>query len=434
MLGTESVRRRTFDSYHSFMTSSQAMPSSVRPHRMLATIMPAFTGLLLPSNSRVSSQRKPPLTCCVKPPGDSSNRNDPDDSHPNDPSWELLRSRISTLREREVSRNRNIAHNWRTGNYRGRIVASVSNDFVRKLAFEGDFIVLGTASGSVVFSDLVSGLRLCSQKVHSGQITAIDYRDGYFATAGSVDKQVVVWSSLQYERRSFWAKRVVNKMDVEGELPPPRLRITGHNDYITGLHIHAETGRLYSASADGTVRVTQLDTGETLQVIRVGDPIYSMVFTKKGYLLLGCASGRVQAYQAEEGLYLLSIHCHNANTTALDYEEETELLVTGDATGHLDIWSLRSGSHIASLNRHHAAVMSLQMDGSKVVTASRDGCIAVHPIDDVEKSYAICGFTQYLGAVAFDETRLIADGTNDVVVCHRFDVDLQPSSKHLDGT
>ncbi|PXF46011.1 putative serine/threonine-protein kinase PkwA [Gracilariopsis chorda] len=396
--------------------------------------MIAFIRLPLPSSSQASSRKKPPLTCSSKPPGQSSDCQDHGDSHPNEPSWELLQNRISTLREREVSRNRTIAHNWRTGKYRASIIASVSNDFVRKLAFRGDFMVLGTASGSVVFSDLVSGLRVCSPKVHAGQVTAIDYRDGYFATAGSVDKQVFVWPSPQYEKRSFWAKRVVRKMDVEGELPPPRLQIGGHGDYITSLQIHAETGRLYSASADGTVRVTQLDTGETLQVIRVGDPIYSMVLTKKGYLLLGCASGKVQAYQAEEGLYLLSIHCHTAHTTAIDYEEETELLATGDASGHLDIWSLRNSSHIASLNRHHAAVMSLQMDGAKIVTASRDGCVAVHPIDDVENSYAICGFTRYLGAVAFDETRLIADGTNDVIVCHRFDIDEQPSPKHLDGT
>ncbi|KAI0564221.1 WD40/YVTN repeat-like containing protein [Gracilaria domingensis] len=361
------------------------------------------------------------FACSVQPPNHPSNNPSEEGSFSEEPAWNLLQSRISQLREQEVARDRFIARNWRTGNYRASIVASVHNDFVRKLAFHGEFMAFGTASGSVVFSDLVSGYRIRCDNVHDGQVTAIDYRDGYIVSVASLDKKICVWSCAQFEKRAFWSKRVCQRQDVEGELPEPGLTISGHDDVVTCLHINAEKRILYSASVDGTVRLTQLETGETMRTIRVGDPIFSMAVTDKGYILVGCASGKVQAYQADNGLYLLSIHCHRANTTAVDYFEERELLATGDSAGHLSMWSLKDGSQVSSLHRHQAAVMSLQLDGSKLISAARDGCVSVQSVDSSGDHYAICGFTRYIGTVAFDESRLIADGTNDVIVCHRFD-------------
>ncbi|CAN8075413.1 unnamed protein product [Agarophyton chilense] len=282
-------------------------------------------------------------------------------------------------------------------------------------------MAFGTASGSVLFADLVTGLAMRCPNVHDGQVTAIDYRDGYIVSVGSLDRNICVWSCQQFERRRFWSNRMTNHDHAQRQLPLPHLTISGHDDLVTCLRIHRESGTIYSASADGTVRVSNLRTGETVRIIRVGEPIFSMVLTDRGYLLLGCASGKVHAHQAESGIHLLSIPCHRANTTAVDYLEESELLATGDSTGNLSIWSLKDGSQVFSLQRHQAAIMSLQLDASKLISAGRDGCVAVQSIHNSENHYAICGFTRYIGTVAFDESRLIADGTNDVIVSHRFD-------------
>lgn len=339
----------------------------------------------------------------------------------NDASWAVLRRRVEQLRDKEVERNRTIARNWRMGRYKASVVAAVTADYVRKLSLQGDLLAMGTATGSVVLSDLRSGMRLTCRDAHIGQVTAVHYRDGYIATAGSVDHHIAVWSCAQYERRSFWSARAAARQPVEGELPAPVVRIQVHEDIVTGVKIDVAARRLYSSSVDGTVRIANLNSGEVLTVIRVGEPVLSMALTEKGYLLLGCASGRVLAYQAERGLYLLSMLCHKANTTAIDFWEDTQTMVTGDSSGNLSVWSFKDSTFIGSLPKHDAAVMSVQLDSFKVVSASRDGSVAVSVLDSLSRQYSIHGFTKYLGAATFDDVRLIADGTNDIVVCHRFD-------------
>lgn len=210
---------------------------------------------------------------------------------------------------------------------------------------------------------------------------------------------------------------------MEGKLPEPYLKVQGHTDIITAVAVDAASGCVYSASVDGTVRVVDLETGDLRFEVRVGEPILSMALTDSHHLLLGCSSGRVQAYETEKGLYLLSIICHKSNVTAIDFWDESQTLVTGDSSGNIRLWSFKDSSFLGALPQHDAAVMSLQIDSSKVVSAARDGCVAVSILDKLERKYSIVGFTKYLSSVAFDQARLIADGTNNIIVCHRFDSD-----------
>lgn len=324
------------------------------------------------------------------------------------------------LRNREEQQEREIARNWRRGKYSTTVVAAVDEDYVRKLAVHDDLLAMGTASGSVVLSHLSTRMRLCCAHVHIGQITAVQYCDGIVASAGSVDKEVAVWCVREYEREGYWRRRI-RRGAVEEILPPPMLRMGRHDDLVTALVVSGGNGRVYSASVDGTVRATNLENGSEELMIRVGEPVFSMVLTEKGYLLVGCASGRVIAYQAERGLNLLSFHCHRSNVTALDFCEETQIMVTGDSSGNMAVWSLTDAQRIGDLPKHSAAVMSLKMDTYKVVSASREGAVAVSMLDSLQRQYSIHGFTKYLACVTFDRVRLFADGTNDIVVCHRFD-------------
>lgn len=328
--------------------------------------------------------------------------------------------RLTNLREKEVERDRQLAHNWRNGRYRSAVVAAVTEDYVRKISFNDNFISFGTSSGGVVFCDMTSGFRLKCSKVHVGQITAIDYRDSYIASVGSMDRIIAIWNVADFEKSTFWTQAFPNGSGLEAQLPSTHVLILGHNDLVTSLRLDVKHDRVYSASVDGTVIVSDL-SGNHIRTIRVGEPIFSMVLTEKQHLLVGCKSGRVQAYAADRGLYLFSMLCHSSHTTALDYWEEGEILVTGDSSGRISLWSFKDNKFVASLPAHDAAVTSVQCDGFKIVSASRDGSIAIAGLECHTRFYTIHGFTKYLACARFDSTRLIADGTNDVIVCHRFD-------------
>lgn len=386
-------------------------PISSNAYYPVSPIMHSFITHPLPI-SRCTSYRLHPR-CATTPP-------EPDTPSFDQASLQALRRRLAVLRDKEERIDRRIASNWRQGKYRTTVVASVGNDYVRKLAVNGGLVVMGTAAGSVVLSHLRTGLRLCCAHVHTGQVTAVQYRDGVVASAGSSDKEIALWRIHEYEKGGYWRGRARGGT-LEEILPPPRLRVGRHEDLITALALDGGKEKVYSASVDGTVHVTNLESGMEVLKIRVGEPVLSMKLTEKGYLLLGCASGRVVAYQAERGLYLLSIVCHPSNVTALDFCDETEIMVTGDSSGNLAVWSLGDARRIGDLPNHSAAVMSLKMDAYKVVSASREGAVAISMLNPLRRQYSIHGFTKYLACVTFDKARLFADGTNDIVVCHRFD-------------
>lgn len=354
--------------------------------------------------------------CSAKPPDEPPSSSD---DLSKDRTWTVLQERVSQLREKEIAADRRLANNWRTGKYKTSVVASVSDDYVRKVSFQGDYLACGTTMGNLVFSDLVSGKRLQCSNIHVGQITALHYAYSFIASAGANDFSVAVWKCADFECAAFWT----SLSELQGDLPQPFLLLENeHTDIVTQVIIDAPENRLYTSSIDGFIRVFNLETGKIEYSLQVGGPIFSMILTEKKYILAGCASGHVQAYQAERGVFLLSIPCHSKNTTALDFFEENQTLVTGDSSGNIRVWSFRDSTCVGEVLGHEAAVMSLQVDCSKIVSAGRDGRINVAMLNDLEHLYTISGFTKYLSKVCFDNTRLISDGKNDVIMCHRFDI------------
>lgn len=367
----------------------------------------------------IRQRKRPALTCSLHPKDDF--RHEQSD----DPSWTLLTERVSQLREKEIVRDRLLAHNWRTGGYSQSIIATLADDYVRRLSLHGDCLVCGTATGTTVFVHIPSGKYLQCSNIHVGQVTAVHYTDSFFASAGATDHTVAIWSSEKLETPRFWTS--VTKH--QGVLPQPTLCIESHNEIITQVIIDAQDQRIYTASLDGFVHVHNLHTGALDLTVHVGEPIFSMVLTEKKYLLVGCESGRVQAYQAKRGLFLLSIQCHNVHTTAIDFYEENQTLVTGNSYGHIRVWSFRDSTCVGEIPGHESAVVSIQVDRTKVISAGRDGRINVASLTNLQRLYTIGGFTQFITTAFFDETRLISDGTNEVILCHHFDND-DNGSKH----
>lgn len=333
----------------------------------------------------------------------------------------LLQSRISSLRAELVETDRRVARNWRDGEYRTSVVACVPGEnFVRRLAIDASLMVCGTADGTVCLFNLDTHDRAVYTHANSGQTTAVAIDGAFVASVGSRNQSITVWNVARYRSSRDWAN-FPNATQDGPSLPRPSFRLTsGHTNIITALKIDASSRRLYSASVDGTICVWCLDTGTLVKTIFVGEPVLCMALTEHSHVLVGCASGRVSAYQSTRGTHLLSLQAHSANTTSICFNDETQVLATGSATGSIKVWSFDSGKCVATPPSHDAAVMSLQLDQTKLVSGSRDGTIAVTSIKDGQRLYAVGGYTGFLSSLSFDKDFLIADGTNNLIAYHDF--------------
>lgn len=340
--------------------------------------------------------------------------------------WGVLRRRVSEMREQAIELDRQCAKNWKHAEYSTSIVALVpGSDCVRRISVDDQFVACGTANGAVCLFNLATNSRVIYLNATQGQTTSVCLQGAYLATVGANDKSIVVWNIGKYRTINDW-ERVQGGELTEGDgitLPPPTFKLYGHTNYVTSVKIDAIRKRLYSASTDGTIHCWCLQTGQLLRVVRVGEPVLCMTMTEKGYALVGCQSGRVQAYQIDKGLHLLSIYCHHANVTALCFRDETQTLATGDADGNLKLWSFDDARCIKSFPKHDRAVMAIQIDDTKLVSASRDGTVGVSSIAKQDRMYSIGGYTGFVSSLYFDNKRLLSDGTNNVIISHQFDTE-----------
>ncbi len=348
------------------------------------------------------------------------NRANADDAE----AWRALQRRVRAVREKTAAKDRRCAQNWRSGAYTTAVIAVAPiGDFVRRVDMDGSLLACGTAKGSACLFDLQTRARVAHFSANIGQTTAVCVQGAFLASVGASDLSICVWDIGAYRKSFQWHTiRGEDARTREGlHLPPPLFRLEGHTDVVTCLKIDALGKRLFSASVDGTVKIWDLSTSKLLRTIECGEPLLSMVVTARNYVLVGCVSGRVQAFLVDKGTLLLAFNCHAGNTTAIYFHDETQTLSTGDSSGNVKLWSFEDSRCIGHFPKQRGAVMSIQHDGRKIVTASRDGSLAVSAIESKERLFSIVGFTKYISSCAFDGERLIADGTNNVIACHRFD-------------
>lgn len=396
---------------------------------MGTSILPSFTINIALDLRLSTSSSLPPFRrrsklqiCAVNPPPDDSEARSDLSSGDDHAPWTLLTERLSRLREKEVVRDRKLAHNWQVGVYTQSIVASLAEDYIRRVSFCDDILAYGSTSGTLTLAHMPTGKTVQNHHVHVGQITALHYAGTHLVSAGANDFSVAIWNSAPYLSSRFWTS-CTDDGDTSLQFSKPQYFIEDHTAVVTDVVIDASANRLYTSCVDGLVRIYDLHTGRLELSINVGEPIYALVLTDTKYLLCGCKSGNVCAYEAQRGVSLLSFRCHPSNTTALDFCEDTQTLVTGDASGAIRVWSFHDSICIGDIPGHSAAVMSVQVDHSKVVTTGRDGCINVSMLSSLQRAYSIPGYTPYLTSAYFDDRRLISDGSNDVIICNYYDVD-----------
>ena len=67
---------------------------------------------------------------------------------------------------------------------------------------------------------------------------------------------------------------------------PDPIILHPHDDIVTAPRVEPSHNRLYSASVDGAVRISDL-SGTSIEAVQVGEPVLSLKLISDRYLLLG---------------------------------------------------------------------------------------------------------------------------------------------------
>jgi hypothetical protein len=196
--------------------------------------------------------------------------------------------------------------------------------------------------------------------------------------------------------------------------------ITAHDTWVSAIALSPDGEFLITGSADHTVKVWQLSTGDCLQTLTGHyNRISSLALSPDGTLL---ASGsydhtiRLWQWQSGQAVLTLDNSTHSSDSVrALSFSPRHPLLVSGTSEGELYYWSMTGELEQRGV-AHAGAVRSLAIHPLEptVVSSGEDGLIRLWSEEKAEKRGERAWDASFLTAIAIHPfgTPLVVGSSN----------------------
>ncbi|KAL3132562.1 hypothetical protein ABBQ32_009100 [Trebouxia sp. C0010 RCD-2024] len=160
----------------------------------------------------------------------------------------------------------------------------------------------------------------------------------------------------------------------------------GHTKKVTSIALNPDAQQIYTGSADRTLRVWHMETGQCIQTIDAGGEVDSMLLSGK-MLIVGLhvsnEEGMVRAWHIDLGTDLVLPGRHRGAVLCL--AQAAQLLFSGGQDTTIKVWSFDAASQafqpLVELSQarggHDSSVQCITVDQQYLYSADWHGCIKV---------------------------------------------------------
>lgn len=199
---------------------------------------------------------------------------------------------------------------------------------------KGDLLLSGSLDGTLIVWDAKAGSQHKQYSHHSGSVVDADWRNNTMFASCSQDGSIAVCKLSDSKPLRHW----------QG----------AHKSDINGLRWEPSGKMLASCSDDGTVKIWQATAEKPLHTLtgHVG-PVTAVRWGQgssgKSQLASCGDDGSVRVWDAESGACVHAFDEHESAVSIIAWSPDATYLASGDASGRLLVWSLRSGGVVRSL-------------------------------------------------------------------------------------
>ncbi|MGA2257616.1 MAG: WD40 repeat domain-containing protein, partial [Thermoguttaceae bacterium] len=201
--------------------------------------------------------------------------------------------------------------------------------------------------------------------------------DGNSIVTASNDKTAILW-------------------DVRDVRHPKILHIfKGHAGAVRRAVLFTAAGgakRLLTASQDGTVRIWDVQTEQTLCTLTHKQAVLCVAVSQDGTRILTGSEDNVVilwSLKNDRADELFRLEGHTAAVTSVAFSPDASRAITGSRDDTAKLWELQGGKELMTLTGHSQEVttVAFSRDGKNALTGGADGTIVVWPTVDWKATF-----------------------------------------------
>ncbi|WP_019503871.1 AAA-like domain-containing protein [Pleurocapsa sp. PCC 7319] len=157
--------------------------------------------------------------------------------------------------------------------------------------------------------------------------------------------------------------------------------LNGHDRSVTSISYSPDGKTIASASADKTIRIWDVTTGNILQVLTGHEnSINNVTYSPDGKTITSASTDKtIRIWDVATGQELQTLSGHTRYVNDLSYSPDGKTIATASADKTIRIWNVTTGNTLQILTGHEDSVESViySPDGKQISSASSDKTIRI---------------------------------------------------------